>query len=87
MTHHLPSRGLPVASSLLVSYLARERAFRGIGPVRAAALVEAFGKGLKEALLSLDAGVVDIIGEEPAITAAAFLLVYEAVRCSLISGR
>ncbi|MGR3499620.1 MAG: AAA family ATPase [Limimaricola soesokkakensis] len=78
MTHHLPSRGLPVASSLLVSYLARERAFRGIGPVRAAALVEAFGKGLKEALLSLDAGVVDIIGEEPAITAAAFLLVYEA---------
>lgn len=65
--------GLPAAPSLFAEYLARDRAFKFIGPVRANALVEALGSDLREAILSLDDRVVDIIGEAPAINAAAVL--------------
>lgn len=57
--------------ALLVTYIAREAAFKGIGPKRAKALGDAFGPGLQDALLAMDDGVISIIGEEPAINAAA----------------
>lgn len=44
-----------------------------IDPSRAAALVEAFGETLPQAILEQDEGVVEIIGEDHAITAAAVL--------------
>lgn len=59
--------------TLFAQYLARERAFTNIGPQRAAALVEAFGSRLSEAILAQDDGIIEIIGEEHAINAAAVL--------------
>ena len=66
-------RGLPERCSHLADYLARERAFKFIGPKRAAALLETFGSELKDAILGLDDRVVNIVGEAPAIHAAAVL--------------
>ena len=65
--------GLPSSSAHFAQYLARERAFKHIGPARAAALYEAFGDLLSDAILNLDEGVVDIVGEVNAINAAAVL--------------
>ncbi|MGX9854841.1 AAA family ATPase [Limimaricola variabilis] len=64
---------LPARPSLFAEYLARDRAFKYIGAARANALLEALGSDLREAILSLDDRVVDIIGEAPAINAAAVL--------------
>lgn len=72
-TSSAPQFGLPASSSLFAEYLARDRAFKGIGPKRAAALFEAFGPDLRDALLSIDDRVVEIVGEEAAINAAAIL--------------
>ncbi|WP_138468674.1 hypothetical protein [Poseidonocella sp. HB161398] len=72
MTQLAPA-SLPRETSLLAGYIAREKAFRGIGPRRAAALAVAFGDGLGDAILALDERVVEIVGEEPAIAAAAAL--------------
>lgn len=69
----VPQVALPSCSSLFAEYLARDRAFKYIGPKRAAALLEAFGPNLRNALLSIDEKVVRIIGEAPAISAAAVL--------------
>lgn len=63
---------------VFLTYLARDRAFKGIGPKRAAALGEAFGSGLKDALLNIDHRVIDIVGEQAALAAAAVLEVREA---------
>lgn len=68
-----PAVGLPVKSSHLSEYLARERAFKYIGPKRAVILLEVLGADLREAILSIDDRVVDIIGELPTINAAAVL--------------
>lgn len=68
-----PQFGLPTCSSLFAEYLAHDRAFKGIGPRRAAALFDVFGPDIRDALLSIDDRVVDIIGEENAIIAAAVL--------------
>ena len=68
-----PQFGLPASSSLFAEYLARDRAFKGIGPKRAAALLDAFGPDIRDALLSIDDRVVEIVGEETAINAAATL--------------
>jgi len=65
--------GLPARPSLFAEYLARDRAFEYIGPARASALFETLGSDLREAILSIDDRVVDIIGEAPAINAAAVL--------------
>ncbi|MCC8950216.1 AAA family ATPase [Bradyrhizobium sp. Arg62] len=73
-----PLSVLPAEANLLVAYLARERAFRGIGPRRAAALGEAFGAGLKDAIMRLDEGVIELVGEEPALAAAAAIEVRQA---------
>lgn len=62
---------LPSETGLLAAYMASERAFRGIGPRRAAALADALGDGLKAAILALDQRVIEIVGEEPAIAAGA----------------
>lgn len=64
---------LPRHCAHLADYLARERAFKFIGPKRAAALRETFGSELRDAILKLDDRVVDILGEAPAINAAAVL--------------
>lgn len=64
-------RGLPSETQLLAAYIMREPAFRGIGKKRAKALADAFGADLQAALLAIDDRVVEIIGEEPAIAAAA----------------
>lgn len=66
-------QGLPSSPTLLAQYLARERAFKYIGPSRAEALSEVFGDCLAEAILALDDGVIEIIGEDHAINAAAVL--------------
>jgi len=68
---------MPARTDLLVSYIARERAFRGIGRIRAAALGEHFGTDLRQAILSLDEGVIHIVGEVPAIMAAAVMNIRE----------
>jgi exodeoxyribonuclease V alpha subunit len=59
--------------NLFGHYLARERAFTNIGPNRAASLVAAFGQHLPQAILDQEDGVIDLIGEEHAINAAAVL--------------
>ncbi|MDD9727265.1 AAA family ATPase [Roseovarius sp. SK2] len=73
MTHYRAPKpqGLPSKTPLLAAYLRRERAFRGIGKERARALADAFGDDLQAALLAIDDRVIEIIGEEPAIAAAA----------------
>ncbi|MDG1340224.1 MAG: AAA family ATPase [Paracoccaceae bacterium] len=75
MNAHTPpdNGGLPQSPSMFQHYLARERAFKNIGPKRAAALTEAFGDDLSKAILDQDEGVADIIGEEAALNAAAVL--------------
>ncbi|SHJ12986.1 exodeoxyribonuclease V alpha subunit [Palleronia salina] len=67
----LVATGLPSETSLLATYIASDRTFRGIGPRRAAALAEALGDDLQAAILALDKRVIEIVGEEPAIEAAA----------------
>lgn len=69
----ITTTALPARPSLLAEYLARDRAFKYIGPARANALLEVFGLDLREAILSIDERVVEIIGEAPAINAAAVL--------------
>ncbi|SDO40597.1 exodeoxyribonuclease V alpha subunit [Sulfitobacter litoralis] len=71
-------KGMPTRTDLLVSYIARERAFKGIGDVRAAALGKRFGTNLREAILSIDEDVIHIVGEVPAITAATVMSIREA---------
>lgn len=58
---------------LLVSYLAQDTAFRGIGPKRAQALWNAFSSGVLDALRACTPEVVALIGEEEALSAAAAL--------------
>ena len=72
MTRYQPARSdLPTETSLLVAYLEREKAFPCIGKKRAAELGRTFGAGLKDAILRVDDGVIKIVGEEPALAAAA----------------
>ncbi len=80
MTYRRPPTrvGLPSETLLLAAYLARNPAFPRIGENRAKALAEAFGPDLKAALLAIDDRVVEIIGEEPAIAAAAAMELREA---------
>lgn len=80
MTSSLPSikEGLPADVSLLVTYLARDRAFKGIGPKRARAMGDIFGSDLKTGILTMDERVIEIIGEESAIIAAAVMEVRQA---------
>lgn len=63
--------GLPREIGLLATYIAREKAFRGIGPRRAAALAAALGDNLEASILALDERVIEIVGDEAAIAAAA----------------
>jgi len=58
---------------LLVSYLAQDNAFRGIGPKRAQALWDAFGSGVLDALRACTPEIIALIGEEEALGAAAAL--------------
>ena len=67
------STGQPTHPALFAEYLARDRVFKHIGPKRAAALLRVLGADLREAMLSIDERVVEIIGEAPAINAAAVL--------------
>ena len=62
---------MPYDGSALASYISTERAFRGIGPVRAKALHDEYGNELYTALLECWTGVVRMIGEENAIIASA----------------
>jgi exodeoxyribonuclease V alpha subunit len=73
MTEERSHQVLPVKASMttLVSYIAHDEAFRGIGPRRAAALGAAFGQELLEAITRCDERVIEIVGEEAAIRAAA----------------
>ncbi len=68
-----PLTALPSCSSLFTEYLARDRAFKNIGPKRATALLNAFGAKVRIAMASIDDRVVEIIGEASAINAAAVL--------------
>lgn len=69
---------MPSEIGLLVSYIAREKAFWGIGPRRAAALAAALGDDLQASILALDERVIDIVGEESAIAAAAAMEALQA---------
>ncbi|NOD62720.1 AAA family ATPase [Ruegeria sp. HKCCD6109] len=72
--HSKPASDSPPENlTLFGQYLARERAFKNIGPNRAASLVAAFGERLPQAILDQEEGVIDIIGEDHAINAAAVL--------------
>lgn len=62
---------LPREPGLLATYIAREKAFRGIGPRRAAALAAALGDDLEASILALDDRVIEIVGDDAAIAAAA----------------
>lgn len=62
---------LPTSHDALEAYLAREKAFPGIGPKRAQALSKAFGEDLIDALGRIDEGVIEIVGDAAAIAAAA----------------
>jgi len=62
---------LPREPGLLATYMAREKAFRGIGPRRAAALAAALGDDLEASILALEDRVIEIVGDEAAIAAAA----------------
>lgn len=67
MTEHLPFR----TPSALAAMIAQDRAFRGIGPVKAKALEMHFGLGLRAAMESCDPVVAEIVGDEAAATAFA----------------
>lgn len=58
---------------LLATYLVQDKDFKGIGPRRSNALLSLFGDKLRDAILSTDQRVVDIIGEVPAINASVVL--------------
>lgn len=64
--------------SLIETYLANTAAFAGIGPKRAQALYAAFGHETLHVLRTPCEDVIAIIGEEPALNAAAALEVREA---------
>lgn len=71
--HSAAPDALPRDGALLVDYLARDRAFRDIGPKRAQALHDALGANLLEHLAMATNEVIDLVGEEPALCAAAAL--------------
>lgn len=64
--------------SFTASFLASDRAFQGIGPKRAQALYNTFGKTLFEKMRRVHPDVVSIIGEEAALVAAAALEIKKA---------
>lgn len=76
--------GLPSEIGLLATYIAREKDFRGIGPRRAAALAAALGDDLEASILALDERVIEIVGEESAIAAAAAMEARHAETAFLI---
>lgn len=61
------------SGQLVVDYLARDRAFRGIGPKRAQSLFDQFGAGLFEVLTTPSDEIIEMIGEEAALCAAAIV--------------
>lgn len=63
---------------LMSTFLASDRAFRGIGPRRAAALARKFGSSTIDAIRCVDPGVIEIVGEEVALNAAAEVEVRQA---------
>ena len=62
---------MPRTLSALVTYLAEDRDFRGIGPAKAAALAAAFGDQLSDALARKYPEVIAILGDETATNAFA----------------
>lgn len=64
-------RPMPHDGSALASYISSEKAFKGIGPARAKALHDKYANELYTALLECWLGVVQVIGEDNAIIAAA----------------
>ena len=64
-------QSLPMQGKILVSYLANDRSFRGIGPKRAQTLYDTFQDDLIKMLSGVDEAVVALIGEDAAICAAA----------------
>ena len=65
-----PVEAMPHSASALAAYISADRAFKGIGPARAAALHKEYGEGLYTALLECTPRIIDMIGEENALIAA-----------------
>ncbi|SIS60292.1 exodeoxyribonuclease V alpha subunit [Roseivivax lentus] len=59
------------APSAFAAMIAKDRAFRGIGPAKAAALDARFGSELRAALESRDPAVAELVGDEAAVAAFA----------------
>lgn len=57
--------------SAFAAMIAQDRAFRGIGPAKAAALDARFGPGLRAALEHRDPAVAELVGDEAAVAAFA----------------
>ena len=65
-----PVEAMPHSASALAAYISADRAFKGIGPARAAALHKEYGEGLYTALLECTPRIIDMIGEENALIAS-----------------